>query len=86
MAGLRESRSMSEPGIKEVKVSGESQKTTEMASPGHTCSVEEYGDLGTEAETGFKLRKKFIESLRNYTEYMDKRKPREVTPLAQGHP
>lgn len=48
--------------------------------------MEEYGDLGTGAETGFKLRKKFIESLRNYTEYMDKRKPREVTPLAQGHP
>lgn len=53
---------MSEAEIKEVKVSGGSQKTTQMASPGHTCSEEEYGDLGTEAGIGFKIRKKFIES------------------------
>lgn len=60
--GLGGSRSTSEPGVKEVKVSGGSQRTTEMTSPGLTSSEEEYGDLGTEAEISFKIRRNFIES------------------------
>lgn len=51
--GLGGSRSMSEPGVKEVKVSDGSQRNTEMTSPQHTNSEEEYGDLGTEAEISF---------------------------------
>ena len=36
----------SEPGLKEAKVSGVSQRDREMASPGHTCSEKEPVDLG----------------------------------------
>ena len=39
----------SEPGLKEAKVSGVSQRDREMASPGHTCSEKEPVDLGDRA-------------------------------------